>query len=131
MPQTIFSNEPVPPPGSPRWREKPRDGTKPTRWAPTDPLGFSSDPVVLEYDEWKGEYGAQKLMTSNYGLTNCVPVFMSQDHCGTMFESNGRYYLWARESNSLARILHSLEEIKQIIDDWGEGALSTEWMGFV
>ncbi|KAJ5513925.1 hypothetical protein N7463_003477 [Penicillium fimorum] len=109
--------------GSSRWREKPRDGTKPTRWAATDPLGFSSDPVVLDYDEWKGEYGAQRLMTSNYGFANYC--------CDTMFESNGRYHLWARENNSLARILHGLEESKQIIDDWGEGALFMEWIGFV
>ncbi|KGO42237.1 hypothetical protein PEX1_001680 [Penicillium expansum] len=110
-PQTIFLDKAEPPPGSPRWRVEPLNLTKPTRvsniycsisikiladdqqWAPTDPLGFSSDPALLNYDEWKGEYGAQKVMTDTYGLTNCVPVFMSQDWTDTFFESNGRYYL--------------------------------------
>ncbi|KAJ5695080.1 hypothetical protein N7455_002019 [Penicillium solitum] len=107
------------------------DGTKPTWWAPTDPLGFSSEPAKLNYDEWEGEYGAQKRMTDTCGLTNCVPVFVSQDTNDLLFESNGRYYLWNRYGNSLARILHGLEEIKQIITDWGQEALSMEYMGFV
>ncbi|CAI7578949.1 unnamed protein product [Penicillium glandicola] len=131
VPQTIFLDKPEPPPGSPRWRVEPLNGTKPTRWAPTDPLGFSSDPVGLYYDEWKGEYGAQKVMTDTHGLTNCVPVFVSQDWNHTLFESNGEYYLWDRMGNSLVRILHCLEEIKQIITDWGQGALSMEFIGFV
>lgn len=29
----------------------------------------------------------------------------------------------------MVRILHDLEEIKQIINDWGPGALSMEYMG--
>jgi hypothetical protein len=87
--------------------------------------------VALNYDEWKGEYGAQERMFNTYGLTNCVPVFMSQDWCDTLFESNGRYYLWSRYGNSLVRILHDLEEIKQIINDWGQEALSMENMGAV
>ncbi|KAK4871198.1 hypothetical protein LT330_000435 [Penicillium expansum] len=129
QPQTIFLDKAEPPPGSPRWRVEPLNLTKPTRWAPTDPLGFSSDPALLNYDEWKGEYGAQKVMTDTYGLTNCVPVFMSQDWTDTLFESNGRYYLWCRYGNTMVRILHDLEEIKQIINDWGQGALSMEYMG--
>ncbi|KGO70463.1 hypothetical protein PITC_014730 [Penicillium italicum] len=129
VPQTIFIEEAEPPPGSPRWRAEPLNGTKPTRWAPTDPLGFSSDPKRLNYDEWKGEHGAQSIMTSTHGLTNCVPIFVSQDRSETLFESNGRYYLWGRIGNTLVRILHDLEEIKQIITDWGQGALSMENMG--
>lgn len=40
--------------------------------------------------------------------------------------------MWARDGNSVVRILHDdLEEIKQIITDWGEGALSMEYMGDV
>lgn len=70
----------------------------------------------MDYDEWKGEYGAQKRMTDTYGLTNCVPVFVFQDLDDLLFESNGRYYLWNRYGNSLVRILHGLE-IKQIITD--------------
>lgn len=70
-------------------------------------------------------------MTDTCGLTNCVPVFVSQDTNDLLFESNGRYYLWNRYGNSLARILHGLEEIKQIITDWGQEALSMEYMGFV
>jgi hypothetical protein len=88
--------------------------------------------VGLDYDEWKGEYahGAQQRMNNAYDLTNCVPVFVSQDRCDTLFESNGRYYMWARDGNTLVRILHDdLEEIKQIITDWGQGALSMEFMG--
>ncbi|CAG7936030.1 unnamed protein product [Penicillium nalgiovense] len=119
VPQTIFFEKAEPPPGSPRWREEPRNGTKPTRWAPTDPLGFSSDPVLLDYDEWMEEYGVQERMTNAYGLTNCIPVFVSQDRVDCLFESNGRYYIWARDGNTLVRILHDLEEIKQIITDWG------------
>ncbi|KAF3012496.1 hypothetical protein E8E15_000174 [Penicillium rubens] len=132
-PQTVFSLEEAElPPGSPLWREEPRNGTKPTRWAPTDPLGFSSDPEELGYYEWGQEHGVQERMRICYDLTNCVPVFISQDRCSTLFESNGRYYMWARDGNSVVRILHDdLEEIKQIITDWGEGALSMEYMGDV
>ncbi|KAJ5163788.1 uncharacterized protein N7500_005618 [Penicillium coprophilum] len=72
----IFFDELEPPPGSPRWRPKLQDGTKPTRWASTDPLGFSSDTVALDYDEWKGKDGAQRRVIA-YGLTNCVLVFVS------------------------------------------------------
>ncbi|CRL17550.1 unnamed protein product [Penicillium camemberti] len=115
VPQTIFLEKADPPPGSPTWRAEPMDGTKPTRWASTGPLEFSSEPAKLSYDEWEGEYGAQKRMTDARGLTNCVPV----------------YYLWNRYGNGLARILHGLEEIKQIITDWGQEALSMESMGFV
>ena len=46
-----------------------------------------------------------------------------------LFESSGKYYLWVRDGNNLVRILHDLEEIKQIITDWGQGALSMEYMG--
>ncbi|CAI7637843.1 unnamed protein product [Penicillium palitans] len=65
------------------------DGTKPTRWASTGPLEFSSEPAKLSYDEWEGEYGAQKRMTDARGLTNCVPVFVSQDTNDLLFESSG------------------------------------------
>ncbi|KAJ6187938.1 hypothetical protein N7519_002846 [Penicillium mononematosum] len=97
--------------------------------APTDPLGFSSDPVELDYDEWKEKHGVQERMTNCYGLTNCMPVFVSQDRCDVLVESDGRYYMWARDGNIVVRILHDLEEIKQIITDWGQGALSMEYLG--
>lgn len=49
-------------------------------------------------------------MTKSYGLTNCVPVVVSQDWNETLFESNGRYYLWDRYGSGLVRILHGLED---------------------
>ncbi|KAJ5410802.1 uncharacterized protein N7487_005161 [Penicillium crustosum] len=71
---TVFLEKADPPPGSPTWWAEPMDGTKPARWAPTDPLGFSSEPAKLKYNEWEREYGAQKRMTDTCGLTYWVPV---------------------------------------------------------
>ncbi|KAJ5616374.1 hypothetical protein N7537_001488 [Penicillium hordei] len=70
VPQTIFLKKADPPPGSPTWRAEPMSLAK------------------LNYDEWKGEYGAQKRMTDTYNLTNCVPL--SHDLDGLLLESNGR-----------------------------------------
>ncbi|KAJ5960619.1 uncharacterized protein N7479_007769 [Penicillium vulpinum] len=69
-------------------------------------------------------------MANNHDLASCVPLFASQDWLEALFESNGRYYTWARDDHTLLRIFRNdLEEIKQIITDWGQGALHLEYMG--
>jgi hypothetical protein len=69
--------------------------------------------------------------SGDFGLTNCKPVLVSQDHIDLVIESNDTFYMICRPVNSIQKIVSDeLDEIKQILNDWGIGALMRDLIGY-
>jgi hypothetical protein len=97
------------------------------KYASTDPRGWSTDPLELDYDEWAEKHSRPQEIVGLYNLTDCRPILVNMIQ--TIFESNGIFYMWCRQSDCVQEIVsRDLSEIKSILNNQGVGMLNRRMM---